>query len=219
MRTIVSGLAIWALLWSPVDASEKIPRPLPETHRAIANLELGITSREELFRLLGPAQSWPRPDQHHDAFRYCYELRSTNPTWLVVGFGWMYSFEILNSVAVTNRKQDLKGPCVEARFNASEISTSGGLQLGISRDEVDSAIGDDPTSVGKILRYDYESYEEYPQPIRQPESDFLYVGEYHYGAIEITLEEESVARFFIWLGGEPEWKVVSSPNKALQRTP
>jgi hypothetical protein len=204
MRAAVAILLV-AFAATGARAADKITRQLPEAHRSIMGVLLAVSSRDDALKALGAAEAWPREDKLHDPFRYCYQLKSREPAWLILGFGWTYSFETLDSVEVTTDKRDLHGPCSNLEVERSKLSTGGGLRLGLAKSELKAIIADDPTTDRESSKYEYELYERYPEPVKHPGNPFLYVGEYHYGLIEVGFHNGKVSRFSLWIGGEPDW--------------
>ena len=198
-------LLLVLLGFSALPTAAKIERLLPEEHREIAELRLEQSTLQDITTLFGTADSWQRGDKHHDPFYYCYKLESENDSWAILGFGWVWSFKKLTSITVTSLKSDIAGPCNNTGVSLKALSTKGGLRLGLAEAAVHKIIQEKPTVTGDKHTYSYEFYEKYDKPRKYPTSDFTYVGEWHYGTIELEYNNGLLVKYHIWASGEPDW--------------
>jgi len=190
---------------SVIALSGEIKKELPSSHQRINGLILEQSSLQEVFTRFGKTNHWIREDLHHDPYYYCYKLKSKTPTWVRFGFGWAWSFKRLDSILLTNDKNDITGCYNETSVTVDKLITDGGLKLGLSNKKMLDLIGDNPEIEDNKYIFSYRSYEKYENPKKYPTSSFTYVGEWHYGIIEITITNDCINRIYIWVSGEPDW--------------
>ena len=204
--TIVSVLLLFG--WAKKDiAAENIKAELPEAHRSFLCLTLERSTIKDVKRVFGYSEPWPREDQKHDPFTFCYKLSDPErDVWIILSFGWAWSFERIDFVTVTLDKNDIKGRVYETPISAKSVITDGGLKLGLLLKDAEKLIPGEAQVIGNVYKYNYETYVRYEKP-RKPQGDngFTYIGEYLYGKIEFAVEGNKIVRFHVWASGEPDW--------------
>lgn len=182
-----------------------IKKEIPIEQKSVYGLVLEKSTKQEVFSKFGETSAWNRDDPRHDAFLYCYKLNSKIPAWVVIGFGWAWSFERNDSIRVTYNKNDIAGSCKETTVTIEQLKTNGGIYLGMPKQNALSLISDKQKIEGNKYTYSYDVYEKYKEPRTYPTSDFTYVGEYHYGVIEYQFNNDILESYYIWVSGEPDW--------------
>lgn len=182
-----------------------IKKEIPLEHKTIFGLVLEKSTKQEVFSKFGKSTPWVRKDEKHDPYLYCYKLKSKQPAWVILGFGWAWSFEKNDSIKVTYTKSGIYGMCTETNITIQQLKTNGGVYLGMPKQEAMKLIPDKPKIEGNKYIYSYDSYEKYKEPKTNPTSTFTYVGEYHYGVIEYQFNKNKLESYYIWVSGEPDW--------------
>lgn len=204
--TIMSVLLLCGFAKKDI-AAENIKAELPEAHRSFLGLTLERSTIKDVKSVFGYSEPWAREDKKHDPFTFCYKLSdSERDVWVIMRFGWAWSFGRIDSVTVTSDKNDVEGKVYETPISAKSVMTDGGLKLGISLKEAKKLIPGEPQVIGNVYKYNYETYVRYEKP-RKPQGDngFTYIGEYRYGRIDFTVEGNEIVRFHVWASGEPDW--------------
>jgi len=183
--------------------ANNIDKVMPVEHTRIFGLSMNHSNLKDIFSLFGKTEAWKRKDQHHDPFFYCYKLNSKpSSVWIVFGLGWGTDFKKLDSIQVTTNKSDISGSCKLSNVSAEKISTQSGIHLGLKKTNALKLIKDKPTKSDGKISYTYEWYEKYTEPKIYPSSDFIYIGEWHYGYIVYGIIDDILVNYNISVGGE-----------------
>lgn len=204
--TAIISLVLLVYPISSLAVVDPINKPFPQMHRSVSGLTLEASSKNDVFQKMGDASPWPRPDKKHDPYYYCYQLSSSEKVWAIFGFGWAWSYEKFDSLLITQMQDDIKGPCASSSVTPNELRTEGGLSLGLKETVINKMIDDSPTKreTGYVY-FKYDSYIKYPEPRKTSIDSPAFVGEYHYGIIELNFNKGILNRLYLWASGEPDW--------------
>lgn len=203
-KIMKKAIFIIILILSNVGLAD-IKKEVPIEHKTMFGLVLEKSTKQEVFAKFGESAPWDRADKEHDPYLYCYKLKSKQPAWVILGFGWAWSFEKNDSIKVTRDKSNINGSCKEINITAEQLKTNGGIYLGMPKNEAIKLLTDSPKIENNKYTYSYEVYEKYKEPKTYPTSTFTYVGEWHYGLIELQFNNDYLDSYYIWVSGEPDW--------------
>lgn len=134
---------------------------LSSIHLTILGLTIGQHTLEDTQKELGKAKFLPRREQAPKRICYISEKKQDNTT-VTFEAGPMGGWELLTAITIASGKVSLKerSSCAIASQVSTNISTEGGLKLGLDRASLESILGKPSRVNGNTFHYEFRTREK-----------------------------------------------------------